>query len=110
MPQRVTVVTDGTFESEVLRSELPVLVDFSASWCAPCRSLGAVLEEVSGQWEGRLKVMRLDVDENPEAPSRLGVQTLPAMLLFVSGSPVVRHLGSADQNKVEALLQARLGA
>ena len=110
MAQRATVVTDGTFESEVLRSELPVLVDFSASWCTPCRFLGVVLEEVATRWEGRLRVLKLDVDENPEAPSRLGVQTLPALLLFVGGAPVVRHLGSADLEKVETLLRERLGA
>ncbi len=110
MAQRATVVTDGTFESEVLRSGLPVLVDFSASWCTPCRLLGVVLEEVATRWEGRLRVLKLDVDENPEAPSRLGVQTLPALLLFVGGAPVVRHLGSADLEKVETLLRERLGA
>jgi thioredoxin 1 len=87
-----------------------VLVDFSASWCTPCRFLGVVLEEVATRWEGRLRVLKLDVDENPEAPSRLGVQTLPALLLFVGGAPVVRHLGSADLEKVETLLRERLGA
>ena len=78
-------VTEQSFEGEVLKSTVPVLVDFWAAWCGPCRAIAPTVEELATEYNGRLKVVKLDVDENPEVSARYGVQSIPTLLLFKDG-------------------------
>lgn len=92
-------VTDTTFETEVLGSELPVVVEFTAPWCRPCRTIEPLLEELARDHDGRLRLVALDVDENPVVPSRYGVLTVPTVTLFADGEPRVTLLGAHPKRR-----------
>lgn len=97
-------VTDATFEEAVLRSALPVLVDFTAPWCRPCRTIEPILADLAAELEGRLEVVSLDVDDNLATPSRYGVLSLPTVILFVDGEPRATLLGANPRRRyAEAL-------
>jgi len=87
-------VTDESFEREVLQSPVPVLVDFWAAWCGPCRTIAPAVEEIATEYAGRLKVMKLDVDESNDVAGRYGVQSIPTLILFKEGKPVERLVGA----------------
>ena len=86
-------VNDGTFETEVLKSELPVLVDFWAPWCGPCRMLGPVVESLAARYAGKLKVVKVNTDESPATPGRYNVNGIPALIMFKGGKDVDRSVG-----------------
>ncbi|HEY73164.1 MAG: thioredoxin [Anaerolineaceae bacterium 4572_32.2] len=86
-------VTDDTFESEVLQAAEPTLVDLWAAWCGPCRMVSPVVEEIAKEYEGKLKVAKLDVDSNQQTPSRYGIRGIPTLLLFKDGAEAVRIVG-----------------
>ncbi len=92
-------VTDATFDDEVLRSELPVLLEFTAPWCRPCRTIEPILEELAIEHEGRLRLVALDVDDNLAVPSRYGILTVPTVMLFVGGEPQVTLLGANPKRR-----------
>ncbi len=87
-------VTDGTFEQEVMKSATPVLVDFWAEWCVPCKMIAPVVDQIADEHSARLKVAKVDVDSNPEVAGRLGVISIPTLILFKDGQPVERMTGS----------------
>ena len=104
----VTEVTDQDFEQEVLKSDLPVLVDMWAPWCGPCHMLGPVVEKLSGEFDGRFKFCKLNVDENPETAREYRVMSIPLVVFFKDGQKVDESLGAVPESmlrpKVEALL------
>lgn len=96
----VVEVTDATFGAVVLRSELPVLVDFTASWCSPCRMIAPVLDEMARELPGRLRIVRLDVDANPETTRAYGVLSMPTLMVFRSGEPVRSLVGARPKRRL----------
>ena len=104
------VTTDAAFAREVLASETPVLVDFTASWCPPCKMIKPVLERIAAQEAGRLRVVTLDVDENPETTRTYGVMGMPTLALFVGGELVTTIVGARPQAAVLAALEPYLAA
>ncbi|MCH7888073.1 MAG: thioredoxin [Proteobacteria bacterium] len=96
--------TDANFQSEVLESDQPVLVDFWAAWCGPCRAVGPTIEELAKQYDGTVKVGKLNIDENPQAPSDFGISSIPAVLLFKDGKVVETLVGVQPKERYEAAL------
>lgn len=105
----VDLLSDATFKTQVLDSATPVLVDFTAEWCKPCKLLAPIVEQLSVEWGSRLKVGRLDVDQNVEAAMQCGVQGLPTLILFKNGQPVERVTGFMAKPKLEEKLRRHLG-
>jgi len=101
-------ITDDTFEQEVLEGDIPVLTDFWAEWCGPCRTIAPVLEEISQEYDGRLKIAKIDVDENPEAPARFGIQGIPTLILFKDGKPVERLVGAMPKDRLLSHIRPHL--
>lgn len=94
-------VTDATFEAEVKNSDIPVVVDFWAEWCGPCKMIGPALEELSEQYAGQIKIAKVNVDDNPNSPMTLGVRGIPALFMFKNGEVVSNKTGAAPKSVLE---------
>ena len=100
--------TDTSFEQEVLKSDKPVLVDFWAEWCGPCRMIGPSLEEISKEMDGKLKVVKVNIDENPKTPTQYDVRSIPTLLMFKDGKVVGQIVGAVPKPKIEELVKKAL--
>ena len=98
-------VTDQNFETEVLQSDLPVVVDFWAEWCAPCRQIAPIVKELAGEYEGKVKIVKMNIDENPQAPGRYGVRAIPTLLGFQGGQVVEQMQGARPKSSLEEMVQ-----
>ena len=101
-------VNDKNFASEVLQSGIPVLVDFWATWCGPCRAISPIVEELAKEFSGRVKITKLNVDENPSTPSQYGVRGIPALILFKEGKVLDQIVGSVPKARLKALIEKAL--
>ena len=97
----VAKVPDATFDTEVLKSAEPVVVDFWAEWCGPCKMIGPALEEIAGTLSGKVKIVKLNVDENPATASKYGIMSIPTLMLFKNGELASRQVGAAPKAKLE---------
>ncbi|MBF0095760.1 MAG: thioredoxin TrxA [Magnetococcales bacterium] len=100
MNQDIVQTSDGTFEKDVLKSELPVLVDFWAEWCGPCKQIGPFLDDMAGDFKGRLTVAKLNIDHNPNTPGRYGVRGIPTLMLFKNGQIEATKIGALPKSKL----------
>ncbi|TRD22043.1 thioredoxin [Palleronia caenipelagi] len=101
-------VTDATFDSEVKQSDIPVVVDFWAEWCGPCKQIGPALEELSAELEGQVKIVKVNVDENPNSPAQMGVRGIPALFLFKGGQVVSNKIGAAPKAALESWIKSEI--
>ncbi len=101
-------VTDAKFDQEVLQSKIPVLVDFWAPWCAPCRIVSPIVEELGKDYEGKLKVLKMNVDDNPEAAGRYGVMSIPSLIIFKNGQPVKTMIGAQGKGNFKKGIEEAL--
>jgi len=101
-------VTDASFGSDVLSASGPVLVDFWAEWCTPCKAIAPALEEISNELGERVTIAKMNIDENPEAPSRYGVMSIPTMILFKGGEPAATKIGAEPKSRLQAWLEGQL--
>lgn len=101
-------VTDANFENEVLQSSTPVLVDFWAEWCGPCRAIAPKLEEIAGEMGGKVKIMKLDVDANQQTAAKYGIRSIPTMILFKNGQPVDQVMGNLPKENIVEFISKSL--
>ncbi|MCB2063896.1 MAG: thioredoxin [Novosphingobium sp.] len=101
-------VTDASFEADVLNSDKPVLVDFWADWCGPCKMIGPSLEEISDELADKVTIAKMDIVENTDVAGQLGVQSIPLLVLFKDGKPVAKKLGAAPKNQLKNWLEGEL--
>ena len=101
-------VTDATFDAEVRQSDVPVVVDFWAEWCGPCKMIGPALEELSDEYSGRVKIAKVNVDDNPNSPAQLGVRGIPALFMFKDGQIVSNKTGAAPKAALKGWIDESL--
>ena len=108
MTQSTKTVTDQSFEDDVLKSAKPVLVDYWAEWCGPCKMIGPIVEESAAAYADQLTIAKLDIDESPRTPSRYNVRSIPTLMLFKDGQPVATHVGSLSKGQLQAFIDKHL--
>ena len=108
MSDDILEAMDASFEAQVLKSNVPVLVDFWASWCAPCRAIAPVVEELAGTYKGKIKVAKINVDDNPSTPGKYGVRGIPTLILFKDGKVVDQLVGAVPKSQIKELIEKGL--
>ena len=104
----IVYLTDDTFEDEVLKSDIPVLVDYWAEWCGPCKMIAPILDEIAADYKGRLKVAKLNIDENPATPPKYGIRGIPTLMLFKDGNVEATKVGAVSKSQLVAFIDSNL--
>ncbi|MBG7602704.1 MAG: thioredoxin TrxA, partial [Gammaproteobacteria bacterium] len=104
MSENITDVSDDSFEQEVLNAGEPVLVDYWAEWCGPCKTIAPALEEIAGEYAGKLKVVKLNIDDNPGTPPRFGIRGIPTLMLFIAGEVEATKVGALSKSQLTAFI------
>ncbi len=108
MSAAIVYVTDSSFDTEVLQSATPVLVDYWAEWCGPCKMIGPILEDVAKDYAGKLKVAKLNIDENQDTPPKYGIRGIPTLMLFKNGNVEATKVGALSKTQLTAFLDANM--
>jgi thioredoxin 1 len=101
-------VKDDTFEDEVLKSDTPVLVDYWAEWCGPCKSIAPILDDIAKEYDGRLKIAKINVDENQQVPAKFGIRGIPTLMLFKNGNVEATRVGALSKSQLTAFLDSNI--
>ena len=101
-------ISDASFESDVLKADKPVLVDYWAEWCGPCKMIAPILDEIAKEYAGKLKVCKLDIDQNPETPAKYGVRGIPTLMLFKNGNVEATRVGAMAKSQLVAFIDSNL--
>ena len=105
---KIVHVTDGSFEDDVLKSEDPVLVDYWAEWCGPCKAIAPILGEIAEEYAGRVKIAKLNIDENPSTPPKYGIRGIPTLMLFKDGNVEATKVGALSKSQLSAFLDSNI--
>ncbi|HRP96796.1 MAG TPA: thioredoxin TrxA [Rhodocyclaceae bacterium] len=108
MSEHIHYVTDASFETEVLQEQTPVLVDYWAEWCGPCKMIAPILDEVAKEYAGKLKVAKLNIDENQETPAKFGIRGIPTLMLFKGGNVEATKVGALSKSQLTAFIDSNL--
>ncbi|CAI9120938.1 thioredoxin TrxA [Brytella acorum] len=108
MSANTVAVTDKSFENDVLKAEGPVLVDFWAEWCGPCKMIAPALEDIGSEFKGRVTVAKVNIDENPEVPTRYAVRGIPTLIVFKDGKPVAQKTGALPKSQLRAWVESSI--
>jgi thioredoxin 1 len=108
MSDQISYITDAAFEQEVLQSSVPVLVDYWAEWCGPCKMIAPILDEVAKEYQGRLKVAKLNIDENPMTPPKYGIRGIPTLMIFKNGNVEATKVGALSKSQLTAFIDSNI--
>ncbi len=108
MSELMVYVTDGTFTDEVIKADIPVLVDYWAEWCGPCKMITPVLDEIAQEYVGKLKIAKLNIDENPNTPPKYGIRGIPTLMLFKGGDVLATKVGALSKSQLKAFIDSNL--
>lgn len=108
MSDKIVYVTDDTFEEEVLNSEGPVLVDYWAEWCGPCKMIAPILDEIANEYSDKIKIAKLNIDENPNTPPKYGIRGIPTLMIFKSGNVEATKVGAVSKSQLAAFIDSTI--
>ena len=100
--------TDATFSNDVLKSDKPVLLDFWAEWCGPCKAIAPILDEIASEFKDRVKIAKINIDENPQTPPKFGIRSIPTLILFKNGTVEAQKVGAVSRSQLAAFLETNL--